>query len=140
MDHEPSIITYGDKKYELIYTGISEDGLRNRDYHQHFTGNNAGRSTFRKSLGSLMGLEKTYRSAAERGKTNPKTKFTDADEIKLSEWMRRNLLLLFMPNDNPKAYENTMIMEFNPPLNLQGNSNFINSGFRKHLSELRKFK
>ena len=49
---------YENVKYDIIYTGISNQSLRVRDYKQHFTGNNAGRSTLRKSLGSMMGFFK----------------------------------------------------------------------------------
>ena len=38
------------RQFDVIYTGISSKSLRKRDYGQHFTGNNAGRSTLRKSL------------------------------------------------------------------------------------------
>ena len=40
---------------QVIYTGIASRSLRSRDYRQHFKGNNAGRSTLRKSLGVLFG-------------------------------------------------------------------------------------
>lgn len=46
---------------EVIYTGIAGGSLRTRDYHQHFKGNNAGRSTLRKSLGVLFGYEQIPR-------------------------------------------------------------------------------
>lgn len=39
--------------YPVIYIGISEEGLYNRDYKTHFNGT-ARRSTLRKSLGALM--------------------------------------------------------------------------------------
>ena len=41
--------------------GISTVSIRKRDYQQHFIGNNAGKSTLRKSLGSLMGFPKIPR-------------------------------------------------------------------------------
>lgn len=41
----------------VIYTGIAGSSLRSRDFKQHFKGNNAGRSTLRKSLGVLFGYE-----------------------------------------------------------------------------------
>ena len=71
--------------YDVIYTGISTDSLRKRDYKQHFTGNNAGVSTLRKSLGSLMGMKKIPRDAGKP--ENGKTKFSENDEICLSNWM-----------------------------------------------------
>ncbi|MDE5874090.1 MAG: hypothetical protein K2H15_00470 [Muribaculaceae bacterium] len=137
IDYTPCTVSYKGEEYELIYVGISNKSLRKRDYHQHFKGNNAGQSTLRKSLGSLMGMKKTYRSEGERGKSSPKIKFIDDDEEKLSEWMQENLLLLFKSDGNPGEKEKNMIALLNPPLNIQYNSNIINSQFRSNLTRLR---
>ncbi|MDE6577194.1 MAG: hypothetical protein K2J82_02505 [Muribaculaceae bacterium] len=137
VDYTPCMITYDGEEYELIYVGISNKSLRKRDFHQHFTKNNAGQSTLRKSIGSLMGLKKTYRSEGEKGKPSPKIKFVDNDEEKLSEWMKKNLLLLFKASSNPKDMEKDMIAVLNPPLNISENTNFINRPYRDNLSRLR---
>lgn len=137
IEYTPSIITYDGKGYELIYVGISKESLYIRDYKKHFTGNNAGQSTLRKSLGSLMGMKKTYRSKGEKVKKNPKTKFINSDEEKLSEWMNEHLLLLFKANPNFKKMEDEMIVALNPLLNLQQNHNPVNKDYRNVLSELR---
>lgn len=126
------------RQFDVIYTGISSKSLRKRDYSQHFTGNNSGRSTLRKSLGSMMGFKKIPR---DRNKPdNGKTKFADADEEKLSKWMCENLLLLYCKVDEDKVetLEEQLIAELNPPLNLQKNYNAENMAFRAKLSELRK--
>lgn len=123
------------RELNVIYTGIAGKSLRKRDYKQHFTGNNAGSSTLRKSLGSMFGYTKIAR---DKDPSNGKTKFYEADEIKLSEWMHSNLLLFFRSNLYPDNLENELINELNPPLNLSKNSNIINQKFRKKLSELRK--
>ena len=83
---------------QVIYTGIAGKSLRKRDYRQHFTGNNAGSSTLRKSIGSLFGYPKIAR---DKNADNGKTKFNLTDEMKLSEWMMKNLLLYFKTNSNP---------------------------------------
>lgn len=125
--------------YDVIYTGISKKSLNKRDYKQHFAGNNSGGSTLRKSLGSLMGLKKI-----PRDKNNPfngKTKFSETDENKLSEWMRHNLLLFFREEENVTSIEEIekyLINFYNPPLNIKTNNNTINEDFRKLLKELRK--
>lgn len=139
LAYERSLINYCGQPYEVIYVGISKDSLRKRDYNTHFEGNNAGKSTLRKSIGSLMGLRKTYRSAGEVGKSNPKTKFISKDEEILSDWMRNNLLLLFLPLPSSKLeiIETEMINNLNPPLNLSKNHNIANKSFRHRLSELR---
>jgi len=121
--------------FKVIYTGIAGTSLRKRDYRQHFTGNNAGSSTLRKSFGSLFGYPKIAR---DKNASNGKTKFNISDEIKLSEWMMKNLLLYFKINSNPDELENELITTLNPPLNLSKNKNLINKEFRNRLSELRK--
>ncbi len=121
----------------VIYTGIASKNLRKRDYRQHFTGNNAGRSTLRKSIGSLMGLKKVPR---DKNPASKKTKYTESDEAKLSHWMASNLVLFFYANNNFNNIEEEFIQHFNPPLNLQGNDNPINRDFRSLLSKLRSDK
>ncbi len=137
VSYTPCMVSYMGEVYELIYVGISKSSLRKRDYRQHFMSKNAGGSTLRKSLGSLMRLKKTYRNESERGKSSPKIKFIDDDEERLSKWMSENLLLLFKPVLNPEMMEKYMIAELNPPLNIQDNTNIINRDFRSHLSKLR---
>jgi hypothetical protein len=72
---------------QVIYTGISRRSLRTRDFKQHFKGDNAGRSTLRKSLGVLFGYKQIPR---DNDPNTGKTKFGRADELKLSEWMCDN--------------------------------------------------
>ena len=127
--------------YRVIYTGISSKSLRKRDYRQHFTGNNAGQFTLRKSLGSLMGLSKIPRNAGDP--ENGKTKFNDDDEAQLSLWMAANLLLFFKTStqhENPKVLERELIEKINPPLNIKDNPNDVNNGYRRYLSDLRRHK
>lgn len=68
---------------------------------------------------------------------NGKTKFNENDEEALTKWMLRNLLLFYHANNEYTAIEKELIKTYNPPLNLQGNSNKINWEFRKGLSALR---
>lgn len=122
---------------EVIYTGIASKSLRKRDYKQHFNGNNAGRSTLRKSIGSLFKYKHVPR---DKDPNTGKTKFSDDDEEKLSKWMKENLTLFFFKNDNSVSNENFLIAELNPPLNLDKNKNLVNQTFRKELSRLRNIK
>ena len=125
-------IVYKGNEYQILYTGISNNGIRKRDYKQHFTGN-AGKSTLRKSLGSLMGFHKIPRDKAKP--ENGKTKFNEEDETKLSSWMKENLLLLYSTDKNTgaemKKWEQELIAEYNPPLNIQENNNLINKEYRE---------
>lgn len=119
---------------DVIYTGIAGSSLRKRDYKQHFIGNNAGRSTLRKSIGVLFGYRLIPR---DKNPNTGKTKFKLEDEIELSKWMHLNLVLYFLPNKDFNKIETKLINYFNPALNLKDNSNKINADFRFILSELR---
>lgn len=137
VPYTSSTILYDGEEYEVIYVGISSKNLRKRDYKNHFNDDNAGKSTLRKSIGSLMGLKKTYRTEGEEGKDKPKIKFIDTDEIVLSEWMHDNLLLLFKADRNFKMIEDEMIEVLNPPLNISNNHNSVNKDYRALLKTLR---
>ena len=118
----------------LLYTGVTKDSLYRRVFKIHLTGNNAGRSTLRKSLGCLWG----YTFVARDKKPNStKTKFADMDETSITVWMRKNLLVLFVPNSNFEADEQELIDTFNPPLNLDKNHNTVNLNYRQQLKVLR---
>ncbi|MGC4038391.1 MAG: hypothetical protein QM764_20675 [Chitinophagaceae bacterium] len=119
---------------QVLYTGIASVSLRTRDFKQHFKGNNAGRSTLRKSLGVLFGYNLIPRDSDPN---TGKKKFGNADEIKLSEWMCENLIMYFLPTSNFNGIEIELINHFNPPLNLKDKSNEINFDFRLLLSYLR---
>lgn len=119
---------------QVIYTGIAGSSLRTRDFRQHFKGNNAGRSTLRKSLGVLFGYKQISR---DNDPNTGKTKFDNVDEIILSEWMCNNLIMFFLPTLDFDRIEIELINRFNPPLNLKSNLNMINSDFRRLLSGLR---
>jgi hypothetical protein len=119
---------------QVIYTGIAGGSLRSRDYRQHFKGNNAGRSTLRKSLGVLFGYKQIPR---DKDINTGKTKFGDTDEQELTNWMCDNLIMFFFPTSNFDSVEIKLINHFNPPLNIKDNHNSINADFRQLLSSLR---
>lgn len=135
-------IDFNGSHYQVIYTGISNKGIRKRDYNQHFTGNNAGQSTLRKSLGSLMGFPKIPRD--KNKPENGKTKFNEKDEETLSQWMRENLLLFYCTRNNAtqpiETWEKELIDFYNPPLNIKSNTNLINEEYRNLLKKLRVHK
>jgi hypothetical protein len=118
----------------VLYIGIASISLRTRDYKQHFMGNNAGRSTLRKSLGVMFGFKKIPR---DKDPNSIKTKFNDEDERQLSAWMKANLVMYTLPTPHYEKIEMLLINHFNPPLNLKSNNNSINKDFRKFLSALR---
>lgn len=125
------------KGLQVIYTGIASKSLRTRDVKTHFDGN-AGRSTLRKSLGCVFGYKFVPRDA--NNPDNGKVKFSDADEKRLSAWMKKNLILYYCVNDDFAAHELELINQFNPPFNLKDNHNEVNSLFRSSLSDMRSAK
>lgn len=135
IEIEPVItkVEIAGKLYQAIYTGIASNNLRQRDYRQHFIGNDASKSTLRKSLGCLFGYDFIPRNA---GDTKHK-KFKTQDEAALSEWMKNNLLLAYIEIADPDALEDKLISELNPPLNLRQNNNVTNAEYRELLSKLR---
>jgi len=118
----------------VIYTGIAGGSLRTRDFRQHFIGDNAGRSTLRKSLGVLFGYKLIPR---DKDPNTGKTKFNLKDEQELSKWMLTNLIMFFLPTPDFNSVEIKLINNFNPPLNIKDNHNNINADFRRLLSSLR---
>jgi hypothetical protein len=118
----------------VIYTGIAGGSLRTRDFRQHFKGDNAGRSTLRKSLGVLFGYKLIPR---DKDPNTGKTKFNIKDEQELTEWMLENLIMYFLPTSDFNSIEIKLINQFNPPLNIKDNYNEINADFRRLLSSLR---
>ena len=131
---EFTTLTYEGTAYRVLYTGVTKDSLYKRVLKIHLTGNNAGKSTLRKSLGCLWGY--TF-VARDKKPDSKKTKFADKDEESITTWMRKNLLVLFVPNSNFEVDEQELIDMFNPPLNLQKNHNMVNSNYRRQLEELR---
>ncbi len=123
---------------DVVYVGRAKDSLMKRDFKQHFKGNNAGRSTLRLSLGSLLEYEKIPR---DENPDSTKTKFTLTKEKMLTEWMSKNLILFVYPTQDCIKTEMLLIKEFNPPLNLEhlkGQTDNINNDFRKLLTSLRR--
>ncbi|MBQ9237598.1 MAG: hypothetical protein IJ183_06810 [Prevotella sp.] len=133
---QPTFTTlkYNGKEYRVLYTGITKDSLYKRVYKIHLTGNNAGKSTLRKSLGCLWGYTFVKR---DKKPDSTKTKFSETDEVSITEWMSKNLLVLYVANKNFGQEEQELIDTFNPPLNLDKNDNVINMEYRQRLKMLR---
>lgn len=130
-------LNFKGKEYRVLYVGIAQkESLYKRVIKMHLLGNNAGKSTLRKSLGCLWGYKFINRDKKSDSK---KTKYCDNDEASITSWMITNLLVLFAPNigDLDKE-ENELIAIFNPPLNLSKNHSIINLDYRQQLSVLRR--
>lgn len=134
-EHLPTI-TFDGKEYRVVYTGVGQN-IHDRIKKCHYEGT-AGTSTFRKSLGALMGFQPVPRDS--KYEENKKTKFGDDAENKVTDWMINNLIFFHHTDVNYKEIEKVLIFVLNPPLNLESNHNTVNQAFRKELSDLRNNK
>lgn len=139
IQERPTFTTlkYEGTEYEVLYTGVTSKTLYERVLKTHLFGNNAGKSTLRKSLGCLWGYPFIYRDKNPNPNRKPKTKYRDVDEQAITQWMKTNLLILVAPTDNYEDDETELIEAFNPPLNLDKNHNVINLSYRMKIKELR---
>ena len=120
----------------LLYIGISpaqqqsKSHLRNR-IRTHYT-RNASASTLRFTLGCLLADDLDIQ-LRRTGRTQRLT-FTDGEQ-KLSEWMSRNMYVVWRTCDRPWSLEVDLINSVSLPLNLNHNQNHK---FHPQLSEVRR--
>lgn len=124
-------------KLRVLYVGLTNKSLRNRDCKQHFFGKHSGSSTLRRSVGSLFGYTKIPR---DKNQESIHYKFKEQDELKISNWMLKSIIMYYKTSDNPKYDEKKLISNYDPPFNIKDTDNFGNKNFRKILRTCRKFK
>lgn len=129
----PDVVMQEFEGKRVIYTGVSAKNLRGRIGHDHFTGHSSF-STFRISLGCLMGFPLIHRDRIPDGKHY---RFSQENEAALSQWMKENLIVYHKPSMYYEDIETMLILALNPPLNLDKNDAPVNAGFREHLKDLR---
>lgn len=117
---------------KVIYTGVSAN-LKKRIGHDHLKGHSSF-STFRISLGCLLGHKLIHRNRIPDGKH---FRFSSEDEAALSEWIKNNLVFYYKPSPDYERLEEMLIERLNPPVNLDKNESPINAEFRAMLKELR---
>lgn len=103
------------KRGDLIYVGKATN-LRSRARHHAVQ---TSKSTFRRSLAALMGLQAQWHGKSAH------PRLTDADEEVLSAWMVANLGMSFcvVPKlELVAGLEESMRSELQPPLNRDGRS------------------
>jgi len=132
---------YKPKKNEIIYLGKTQSSGISRVLKTHFGTGNTGSSTVRRTVGALLReklkLAPIPRNNTDLGRNKMIFKFEERSEIRLTKWMRDNLLVSFVPlleKDVPTT-EKLIIKTLNPVLNIEGNSN---GQFYKLLKESRK--
>ena len=134
MSHNPIFksLKWKSRNYRVAYTGKATD-LYKRLVKNHLNGN-AGQSTLRKTIGSLMGFSPINRTA---GKNDGKTKFSPSDEAKISQWLVENMIVIYYPNDNIEEVESDLIHDYDPPLNIDQNIMQNNPEYVIELKKLR---
>ena len=100
---------------ELLYIGSAED-LRTRVGRNHLRGP-TGSSTLRRALAALLMRSEGYTTRWTTDRVVP----IDADEARLSEWMRQHLRVTWAAHPNPEAVKTTVIQELGSPLNQRDN-------------------
>jgi hypothetical protein len=100
---------------ELLYVGLAQN-LRIRVGRNHLRGP-TGSSTLRRALVALLMPSEGYRTRWATDRVVP----VDADEARLSEWMRAHLRVTWAVHPDPKAVESTVIKELGSPLNQRDN-------------------
>lgn len=100
---------------ELLYIGLARN-VRARVVGNHFRGP-TGCSTLRRALVALLMPSEGYATRWTRTRVVP----IDADEARLSAWMRRHLRVTWTEHPEPRAVEAAVIDELGPPLNQMHN-------------------
>lgn len=100
---------------ELLYVGLAKN-LRARLVGNHFRGP-TGSSTLRRALVALLMPSEGYATRWTTDRVAP----VDADETRLSEWMRAHLRVTWATHPEPQAVEASVIAELAPPLNQRDN-------------------
>ena len=96
---------------ELLYVGLAKN-LRARMVGNHFRGP-TGSSTLRRALIALLMPSEGYTTRWTKTRVVP----IDADEARLSAWMRQHLRVPWAQHPEPHAVEAPVIAELTPPLN-----------------------
>jgi hypothetical protein len=100
---------------ELLYIGLARN-LRARVAGNHFRGP-TGSSTLRRALVALLMTSERYTTRWTRTRVVP----IDADEDRLSAWMREHLRVTWAQHPKPDEVESAVISELGPPLNQMHN-------------------
>jgi hypothetical protein len=122
IDHPDDLPPISVPANGLLYIGMTDSSL---DARCHFEHAHSGFSTFRRSLAAILKEQLRLRAlprAPGASRTNVLNYRFDADgEVRLTEWMRRNLTYSYREiADNIAAAEKVETRSACPPLNLVG--------------------
>lgn len=116
-----------ESKHQIIYIGKTESSQEERDSKTHFTTGKTGISTVRKSIGSILCAQENLKPIPRNDSDYPKGrfshfKFDNASEIKVTNWMRKNMALSFYDypesKDKIDKLETEIIKQLKPILNI----------------------
>ena len=116
------------KPSQIIYVGLAEKSLYNRDFATHLNAGKTGWSSFRRSLGAILKSQLSLK-AQERDLNSTKVradkyKFDEKGERALTSWMRTNLKFGFWIftdgelEEEIRHLEMQLILELKPTLDL----------------------
>lgn len=123
-----------------LYVGKAEDSLVTRDLKSHFGTGKTGRSTVRRSIGSLL-ADQLDLVAQPRNPDKPGSfasfAFEPAGDERLTEWMLDHLrLATWTPTDEVRLdpLETRVLQHLGPPLNLDK----VNTAWKTMVSDARR--
>lgn len=126
-----------EEKEIVLYVGSSSD-LKAREFESHFTSENTGFSTLRRSIGAILKDElnlSAYPRSSGSSESNIRNyKFNSDGEDRLTDWMMENLEIGVCPLVNYQDTEKEVINKLQPLLNL---THWDNPN-RKQIKRLRK--
>ena len=132
---------------QIIYIGLAEKSLKDRDTENHLKSGQTGWSSLRRSLGAIL-KERLKLKAIKRDKDGNKLradkyKFDKEGEERLTAWMINNLIIGYWTVDNPmpldklRDLEEKVILKLKPTLDLDRRTKRHNL-LSVDLDELRK--
>tara|TARA_B100001971_G_C18189484_1_gene537724 strand:- start:184 stop:1338 length:1155 start_codon:yes stop_codon:yes gene_type:complete len=132
---------------QLLYLGITERGIKNREINEHLKTGKTGKSSFRRSVGAILKKDLNL-SAIPRSKTAEKKyaanyKFDESGEERLTKWIKNNCTFgYYFPNrkydrNALEAIEDELTIAYRPTLNLARQTRKYNE-FADALDDLRE--
>jgi len=118
------------RKHNILYIGIATTSLKKRMLNQELRAK--GHGTFFRSLGAVLGYCPPFNSLSNK-KNKRNYKFSKSDEDSIIKWINKNLIINWVETEEPEKYEQQLIKNHSPLLNLDHNPNKL-----EKLSELRK--
>lgn len=131
----------------VLYVGIAKDSLADRDLGNHFNSNSTGRSTLRRSIGSILKDEFDLKVFSRNG-TNSRREilnyvFNINGDEDLTDWMKSCLVVGYwedtikIPYTQLRELEEQVIKILKPTLDLDNRTKKYNS-FADKLGNLRE--